>query len=61
MRTEIEIPAQHLPVLVTGDEGDLGNVKAGLKQAARRLVAQVVEVQIDDAERPAGPAEGGPE
>jgi hypothetical protein len=50
MRFEVELTAQHLPILVAGDERDFGNVETGFEEAAGRFVTQVVEMQVDDAE-----------
>ena len=49
-RLQVGVAAQHLPVLVAGDERDLLDAESGFKQAARALMAQVVEVQVVDAQ-----------
>src|ERR1700745_3505396 len=53
----VGVALQHLPVLVAGDERDLLDQKAGFEQPAGRLVAQVVEVQVDDLQLLAGASE----
>jgi hypothetical protein len=39
---------------VTREQCDLGNIVAGLEQPAGRFVAQIVKMQIEDAEFFAG-------
>ena len=53
------VALEHFPVLVPGDGGDLRNVPIGLEQAADAFMAEIVEVQVLDAEVTADAAEGG--
>lgn len=57
LRPQLRVTLQHLPVLVAGDERDLFDGEACLEQAARGLVAQVMEVKVDDLELHAGARE----
>jgi hypothetical protein len=50
----VGVAAQHLPILVAGDERHLVEAEAGFEQAARALVAEVVEMQALDAQIAAG-------
>ena len=50
MRRQIWVTPQHLPVLVTRHQGHLGNIEAGFEELDRCCVAQIIEVQVDDAE-----------
>src|SRR5688572_21374616 len=61
IRAQIEIAPQHLPILVAGNERYLRDIEPGLKEAARRFMAQVMEVQILDAKFLTGATEGCPE
>lgn len=45
---QVRVAFQALPIPVAGDDGDLLNLIAALKQAACPFVAQVVEVKILD-------------
>src|SRR6056297_3752781 len=56
---DMGVAAQHLPVLVAGDQRDLLDGEAGLEQAASAFVAQIVEMQVLYADLHAGPSEGG--
>ncbi len=55
----MRVPAQHLPILVAGDQRDLFYREPGLKQAACAFMAQVVEMQVLHADLDAGAPEGG--
>lgn len=61
MWSQVQISPQHLPILVAGDQRHFGYVEARLEQAARRFMAQVVEVQVFDAKFAACPTESRPE
>lgn len=50
LRPQLRVALQHLPVLVAGDERDLLDGKARFEQAAGGFVAEVMEVQVFDAE-----------
>ena len=54
----MRIPAQHLPVSVAGDEGDLFNRKAGLKKPARTFMTEVMKMKVFDFQISALPAKG---
>lgn len=54
----MRVAAQHLPVLVAGDQRHLFDGEARFEQTARALVAQVVEVEILDRKVMAGTGEG---
>jgi len=56
LRPEVCIAAQHLPILVPGNESDLLNRKACFEEPACAFVAQVVEVKVFDLEFSALPA-----
>mgnify|MGYP000982552483 CR=1 FL=1 len=58
MRSEVQVAAQHLPVLVACHERHLRDIESCLEKSARRLMAKVVKMQIVDLERLAGSAEG---
>lgn len=53
---DMHLAAQHLPVLVNGDEGDLFDGKARFEKAAWVFVAQVMEVQVFNTDLHAGAA-----
>jgi hypothetical protein len=40
------VAAKYLPILVTGDRGDLRNGKSRLEEPARTLVPKVMEVEV---------------
>jgi len=50
LRLEVCIAAQHLPILVPGNESDLLNRKARFEEPACAFVAQVVEMKVLDLE-----------
>ena len=52
--TEVRIPLEHFRGAVAGDRHDLHGVKTPLEQARRRLMAQVVKMQVLDPRGPAG-------
>jgi hypothetical protein len=56
--SQVRVSAQHLPILMPGDKRDLFNCKARFEKSAGCLVPHIVEVQIIDAQRRAGPREG---
>ncbi len=45
---QVCVSSQHLPITVTRDEGDFGNLITRFKKAACGLVAQVVKAQVAD-------------
>jgi len=47
-RTELGVPLQHLPVLVSRHERNLLDRQACLEQAAGALVPKVMEVKVFD-------------
>ena len=49
-RTEMRIAPQRLPILMAGHQRNLLDLETRLEQAARSLVAGVMEMQIDYAE-----------
>ncbi len=55
---DMRIAAQHLPVHVAGDESDLSDGEAHLKEATCASVAQVMEMQVFDNALHAGALEG---
>ncbi|MNE57089.1 hypothetical protein D3C80_1520360 [compost metagenome] len=56
-RPQVGVAPEHLPILVTCDEGHVLNLKTCLEQAARPLMAKVVKMQVSDFEAFAGPCE----
>jgi hypothetical protein len=57
-RADMRVPAQHLPILVAGDQPDLFDRESGLEQAACAFVAQIVEMKVLHADLGAGAPEG---
>ena len=57
-RPDMRVAAQHLPVLVAGDEGNLFDGEARLKEAAFTFVAQVMKMQVFQTYFHAGAPEG---
>ena len=55
----MRVALQHLPVFVAGNHGDVLDVPVGLEQAADGLVAQVMKMQVLDAEIAADATETG--
>mgnify|MGYP000333096008 CR=1 FL=1 len=55
----MRVPAQHLPILVAGDQRDLFDRESGLEQAACALMAQIVEMKVLHADLHTGAPEGG--
>ncbi len=56
MWSQVQVSAQHFPVLVTRDERHFRNVEPCFEQTARRLVAKIVEVKVLDLQFPADAA-----
>lgn len=56
-RAQVSIPSKHLPILMTGNERDLLDLKASFEQTARSLMTKVVKMQVSDFEAFAGPCE----
>lgn len=56
-RAKVSVAPKHFPILVTRNQCDLWDLKSCFEQPARSLMAEVVEVQIDDAEILARPRE----
>ena len=54
---DVGVAAQHFPVLVPGDKGNLFNGETCLEQSTGRFVAQIMKMQILDAQGAADPAE----
>lgn len=55
----LRLAAQHLPVLVTGDQRDVFDGKAGLEEAACAFAVQVVEMQVLQVDLHGGMPESG--
>jgi len=49
----MRVPAEHLPVFVAGDEGDLLDGKSGFEESACALVPEIMKVKVVDVERAA--------
>ena len=47
------VTAEHLPVFMAGNQGDLLDGKSGLEEAACALVPEVMKVKVLDIERSA--------
>ena len=60
LRTKVCIASQHLPVLMTGDEGDLWNFEAGFEQAACPFMPQIMKVKVFDTQGLTCTVEGSP-
>lgn len=58
-RTQVSVPTKHLPIFMPRDERNLLNLKSCLEEPTGALVAQVVEVQIDNTQVLARAGEGG--
>ena len=50
LRLQMCVPAEHLPVFVARNEGDLLDGKAGFEEAACPLVPEVMKVKVVDVE-----------
>ena len=50
---QTRVPAEHLPVFVAGDEGDLLDGKNGFEESACALVPEIMKVKVVDVERAA--------
>lgn len=56
-RSQVRVASKHLPILVTGNERDLLDLKAGLEQAASSFMTKVVKMQVRNFEAFAGARE----
>lgn len=57
LRAEVGVAAQHFPVLVPGDKGNLFNGETCPEQSTGRFVVQIMKTQILDAQSTAVPSE----
>ena len=57
----MSIAFEHLPVFVSGDQGDLLNFQPCLEEPACSFMAQVVEVQVLYIKINTGASEGSPD
>ena len=56
-RSQVRVASKHLPILVTGNERDLLDLKACLEQSAGPFMTKVMKMQVRDSEAFAGPCE----
>lgn len=54
---QVGIASEHFPILVTGNERDLLDLKACLEQSAGPFMTKVMKMQVRDSEAFAGPCE----